>query len=109
MSLFDLSILDVLPKVVADGSEGGVHLYAEVTPESYGGFIYRTFLFRKEKVQKEPCKSQLLFFGLVFFDSPLNCIWKWFVIKMSFFNDIIQPFKVKNFCKSSSAINAYEF
>ena len=45
MSLFDLSILDVLPQVVADGSEGGVHLYTEVTPESYGSFIFSAFLF----------------------------------------------------------------
>lgn len=44
VSLFDLSILDMLPKVVADGSEGGMHLSAEVTPESYGSFIYRAFL-----------------------------------------------------------------
>lgn len=55
MSLFDLSILDVLPQVVADGSECGVHLYAEVTPESYGSFIYRAFLLRKDK-----CKKNLL-------------------------------------------------
>lgn len=44
MPLFDLTILDVLPKVVADGSEGWVYLYTEVTPESDGSFIYRTLL-----------------------------------------------------------------
>lgn len=50
MSLFDLSILNVLPKVVADGSESGMHLYAEITSESYGSFIYRAFLFTGEKM-----------------------------------------------------------
>ena len=58
MPLFDLSILDVLPKVVADGSEGGVHLYAEVTPESYGSFVVRVFLFTEKKRQK---KQQFFF------------------------------------------------
>lgn len=48
MSFFDLSILDMLPKVVADGSEGGVHLYTEVAPESYWSFIYRAILFTKK-------------------------------------------------------------
>lgn len=47
MSLFDLSILDMLPKVVADGSEGGVHLHTEVTSESYRGFIHRVLLLRE--------------------------------------------------------------
>lgn len=58
MSLFDFSILDMLPKVVADGSEGGVNLYTEVAPKSNGCFIYRTFLFRKEK-QVNRCFSHL--------------------------------------------------
>lgn len=49
MSLFDLSILNMFPKVVADGSEGWVHLYAEVTPESYRCFIYRAFLFTEKE------------------------------------------------------------
>lgn len=49
MSLFDLSILYMLPKVVADGSKGGVHFDAEVTPESYGSFIYRAFLFTEKQ------------------------------------------------------------
>lgn len=52
MSFLDLSILDVLPKVVADGSDGGVHLYAEVTPESYRSFIYKAFLFTEKEGQK---------------------------------------------------------
>lgn len=66
MPFFDLSILDVLPQVVADGSKGGVHLYAEVTPKAYGGFIYWAFLFRKEKSKKEPVSvtSDRLFFNL---------------------------------------------
>lgn len=53
MSLFDLSILNMFPKVVADGSEGWVHLYAEVTPESYRCFIYRAFLFTEKEWQEE--------------------------------------------------------
>lgn len=39
VTFLDLSILDVLPEVVADGSEGGMHLYAEITSESNGGFV----------------------------------------------------------------------
>lgn len=46
VSLFGLSVLNVFPKVIADGSEGGVHFYTEVTPESNGSFIHRAFLFR---------------------------------------------------------------
>lgn len=39
VTLFGFSILDVLPKMVADCSESLVYLHAEVTSESYGGFI----------------------------------------------------------------------
>lgn len=41
----DLSVLDVLPQVVADGAEGGVNLDTEVAPESYRSFILRHFLY----------------------------------------------------------------
>lgn len=44
VSFFDFSILHVLPQVVADGSQGGVNLHTEVTPESYGSFIFRHLL-----------------------------------------------------------------
>lgn len=49
MTFLDLSILDVLPEVVADGSECGMHLYAEIASESNGSFVLRTFLFILEK------------------------------------------------------------
>lgn len=49
MTFFDLSILDVLPEVVADGSECGMHLYAEIASESDGSFVYSAFLFILEK------------------------------------------------------------
>lgn len=52
MSFLDLSILDMLPKVVADGPDGGVHLYAEVTPESYRSFIYKAFLYMEREGEK---------------------------------------------------------
>lgn len=71
MSLFDLSILDMLPKVVTDGSEGGVHLYTEVTPESYGSFIYRAFLLTKIKMTKLLCS-----FSSFLFDIFYKCRWK---------------------------------
>lgn len=45
MTFFDLSVLNMLPKMVADGSEGWMHLYAEITSESYGCFIDWAFLF----------------------------------------------------------------
>lgn len=44
MSLFGLPILHVLPKVVADGSEGGMHLHTKVAPVPYRSFIYKAFL-----------------------------------------------------------------
>lgn len=44
MPLFGFSILNVLPKVVADGSEGGMHFYAKIAPESYWRFMYKAFL-----------------------------------------------------------------
>lgn len=53
MAFLDLSILNVLPEVVADGSEGGMHLYAEITSESYGSFILGTFLFTGGKTKKD--------------------------------------------------------
>ena len=46
MPLFHLPILDVLPQVVADGSQGGVHLHTEVTPEAYGCFVHRALLLK---------------------------------------------------------------
>lgn len=45
VTFLDLSILDVLPEVVADGSEGGMHFYAEIASESNGSFIQGAFLF----------------------------------------------------------------
>lgn len=39
VTFLDLSVLDVLPEVVADGSEGGMHFYAEITSESNGSFV----------------------------------------------------------------------
>lgn len=49
MPLFDLSILNVLSKVVADCPKGGMHLYAEIASEAYGSFICRAFLFTEGK------------------------------------------------------------
>lgn len=57
MTILDLSILDVLSEVVADGSEGWMHFYAEITPESNGSFVDRTFLFIWET--QESCKNAL--------------------------------------------------
>ncbi len=65
MSLFDLSILDMLPQVVADGAKGGVHFSAEVAPKSYWGFIYRAFLLQKKNDKKNLFKL---------FDILLKCI-----------------------------------
>jgi hypothetical protein len=47
MSLFHLPILDVLPQVVADGSQGWVHLHTEVTPKAYGCFVNRALLLKR--------------------------------------------------------------
>lgn len=74
MSLFDLPILDVLPKVVADGSEGGVHLDAEVTPESYGSFIYRAFLFRDKKKSTNKKKKTVFSHSYSFFLNYMKVI-----------------------------------
>lgn len=49
VTIFHLTILDVLPEVVADGSKGGMHLYAEITSESNRSFIQSAFLFIWEK------------------------------------------------------------
>lgn len=59
VSFFDLPVLNMLPQVVADGSEGGVDLYAEVTPVSNGSFVCRAFLItegeRQRKEKKKNC------------------------------------------------------
>ena len=47
MSLFHLPVLDVFPQVVADGSQGGVHLHTEVTPEAYWCFVNRGLLLNR--------------------------------------------------------------
>lgn len=39
VTFFDLSVLDMLPEVIANGSECGMHLYAEITSESNGSFV----------------------------------------------------------------------
>lgn len=44
VTLFDLSVLDMLPQVIADGSDGRVHLNAKVTTEAYRSFVCRVFL-----------------------------------------------------------------
>lgn len=51
VTFLDLSVLDVLPEVVADGSEGGMHFYAEITSESNGSFVLGAFLFIWEKTE----------------------------------------------------------
>lgn len=71
MPLFDLSILDVLSKVVADGPKSGMHLYAEIASESYGSFICRAFLFTEgKKVYLLYYSNYTCFFFMTFnFDS----------------------------------------
>lgn len=62
MPLFDLSILNVLSKVVADGPKSGMHLYAEIASESNGSFIRRAFLFTEGGK-----KVYLLYYACFFF------------------------------------------
>lgn len=50
MPLFGFSILNMLPKVVADGSEGGMHFYAKIAPESYWCFMCKAFLLTGQKI-----------------------------------------------------------
>ena len=47
MSLFHFPVLDVLSKMVADGSQGWVHLHTEVTSEAYGCVVYRALLLQR--------------------------------------------------------------